>query len=385
MTGLLKESLRVREQADAQTTPRFDVDDIVRAGDGRVRRSRVRTGLAAAGVAGVLVAGGLAVPSLLDGTSEGQVAGAPQAAAGPFADNQLTFAVGDVVHWGTESFDLGHRITSYVRTDHGMVLSTAKDGDTTAPGVVRLFDGTDTRQIGSADGNELRADDTGSLVAWTDSSGPEPMYVVHDTADGSEVRLRASAPAGEGPEVLAVDDGWTYIRTADGIARWGGEDGTVEPVWEAPAVIDPSDKPTRVIDIVDAAAGQLAFVEEDENGSTMRVGEALDETARTMPTGWHGVLSPDGRHLGVEEGDELAVYDTTTAEDVTPDLSGYPFKVVYGWVNDDTAMAFALQSLDEAAMTADFLTCDIPTGTCEVVVADVEVHDRLTLPVGEPM
>lgn len=384
MTGLLKESLR--EQADAQTTPHFDAEAVMRAGDRRVRRSRLATGLAAAGVAGVLAAGGLAVPSLLDGTSEGQVAGTGQEAAGPFADNRLTFAVGDVVHWGTESFSVGHTVSSYVRTDHGIVLTTAEDGDTTAPGVVWLYDGSTARRIGHADHGELRADDTGSLVAWTDSTMDTPMYVVYDTATDSEGRLRTTAPDGEGPQVLALDDGWTYIRTADGIARWGGEDGTVEPVWKAPAVTDRADKPARVIDIVDAAAGQLAFVEDHEGGTTMRVGERLDDTARAMPTGWHGVLSPDGRYLGVEEGDELAVYDTATAEDVSPDLSGYPFKVVYGWVDDDTAMAFALHSLEGPAMTADFLTCEIPAGSCEVVVADVEVdQDSLTLPVGEPM
>lgn len=151
-------------------------------------------------------------------------------------------------------------------------------------------------------------------------------------------------------------------------------------------VDDPAEKPRRVVDVIDVASGLIAYVEEDERGSTLRVGETLDGSARAMPSGWHGVLSPDGRYVGVEDPDVLAVYDTTTAEDVTPDLDGYPFKVVYGWTDEDTAMVFALTSIESEPFVADFLSCDIPAGDCTVLAAGIEVaQGRLTLPVGDPM
>ncbi|HEX6486166.1 MAG TPA: hypothetical protein VF012_05610 [Nocardioidaceae bacterium] len=50
---------------------------------------------------------------------------------------------------------------------------------------------------------------------------------------------------------------------------------------------------------VDVAAGRIAYIDDDES-SRLLVGEAIGEDAEQMPSGWNGVLSPDGRYIGVE-------------------------------------------------------------------------------------
>lgn len=380
MTDLLKDTLR--EQADAQTPPRLDVEAIVREGDRRVGRSRLTTGLVAAGMAGIVAAGALGLPRFVQ--TDDRLTATP---APPEVERKVTFAVGDVVYWGKDHVSMQGAVSSYVRTDDGFVYTTADGG-------VWFHDGRGAERIGESANRRLRADDAGSLVAWVDlAEDGHPQYVVYDTASRAELaRVDDSAagpsrdPGDAGAEVLAVDDGAAYWRVDGGIARYDVGSGDIEEVWTAPPVVDPANKPPRVTDVVDVADGTIAYVLEGEQGSRMMVGPEIGEEARPMPSGWHGVLSPDATYLGVEEADELAVYDTATGEDVTPDLERYPFKVVYGWVDDDTAMVLAIQSLDDEPYTSDFLACDIPSGGCRVVVGDVGLGQfGLALPDGDPM
>jgi hypothetical protein len=380
MTDLLQETLR--EQADAQTPPRFDVEAIVREGERRAGRSRRTTWLVAAGTAGIVTAGALGLPGLV--RTDDRLTASP---APPEVERKVTFAVGDVVYWGTQQVSMEAAVSSYVRTDDGFVY-------TTPGGEVWFHDGRGAEPIGESANRRLRADDAGSLVAWVDlAEDGHPQYVVYDTATLTEVaRVDDSAagpsrdPGDQGAEVLAVDDGAAYWRVEGGIARYDVETGATEVLWTAPPVEDPADKPPRLTDVVDVADGTIAYVLEDEEGSRMMVGPKIGDDARAMPSGWNGVLSPDATYLGVEEADELAVYETATGRDVTPALERYPFKVVYGWVDDDTAMVLAIQSLQGEPYVADFLACDVPTGECRVVVRDVGLGQfGLALPVGDPM
>jgi hypothetical protein len=380
MTGLLKDTLR--EQADAQNPPRFDVEAIVREGDRRVGRSRLTTGLVAAGLAGIVAAGALGLPRIVQ--TDDRLTASP---APPGVERKVTFAVGDVVYWGKEHVSMQRAVSSYVRTDDGFVYTTADGG-------VWFHAGRGAERIGESANRRLRADDAGSLVAWVDlAEDGHPQYVVYDTASRTELaRVDDNAagpsqdPGDEGAEVLAVDDGAAYWRVDGGIARYDVESGDTEEVWTAPQVVDPANKPPRVTDLVDVADGTIAYVLEDQEGSRMMVGPEIGEDARPMPSGWNGVLSPDATYLGVEEEDELAVYETATGRDVTPDLERYTFKVVYGWVDQDTAMTLAIESLEGEPYVADFLACDIPSGGCRVVVGDVGLGQfGLALPVGDPL
>ncbi|HEU4515556.1 MAG TPA: hypothetical protein VFR87_20785 [Nocardioidaceae bacterium] len=380
MTDLLRDTLR--EQADAQTPPRFDVGAIVRAGEQRARRSRLTTGLVAAGVTGIVAAGSLTLPGLL-ATDNHRTAAPPP----PYAERKVSFAVGDVIHWGKESFSVGDTVSSYVQTDDGFVYTT---GD----GSVWFYDGASSERVGRSTNRTLRADDTGSLVAWVARAADgHPQYVVFDThtrAEAARVDDDAAGPsrdpADQGAEVFALDDGAAYWRAEGSVVRYDIESGETEVLRRTAPVTDPANKPQQVIQVTDVAHGQIAFVTDDNNGSRLLVGPAMDDTARTMPTGWNAALSPDATYVAVEEADEIAVYERASVEAVTPGLDDYPFKSVYGWVDDDTAMVFGIRSLKRVPYPADFLTCDIATGQCQVVAsAEVGGSASFALPVGDPL
>lgn len=380
MTGTLRDVMR--EQADAQASPVFDVEAIAAAGNRRLRRTRVATGSL---VVAAFALAAVGLPQLVDGAGTTDADGLVAEAAEPFADRKVGFAAGDVIQWGEETFSVGATIAAYVQTDDGFVYTT-QNGD------VWLYDGRGSERIGHAANNRLRADDTGSLVAWVDlADDGAPQYVVFDTGSRKEAARVDDGAAGpsrepedEGAEVFAVDDVAAYWRTEDGIVRYDVATGESELVHRPRPIVDPADKPAQVTDIVDVAAGWIAYVEDDEGGR-MRVGTAIGKDAEQMPSGWNGVLSPDGRYIGVEEADEMAVYDTATTEAVTPAIDGYVFKVVYGWVDEDTAMVFGIKNLEGETYPTDFLACDIPDGACEVTSATELGATAFALPVGDPM
>ena len=380
MTGTLKDVMR--EQADAQASPVFDAGAIAAAGNRRLCRTRIATGsLAVAAV--VLAAAGL--PQLVDRAATTAADGLVAEAAGPFAERKVGFATGDVIHWGNETFSVGATIAAYVQTDDGFVYAT-RNGD------VWLYDGTESTRVGHSQNRRLRADDSGSLVAWVGAAEDgQTQYVIFDTSSRTEVArvddLAAGAsqePADLAAEVFAVDDGAAYWRTDDGLVRYDVATGESELVHRPRPIVDPADKPAQVTDIVDVAAGRIAYVEDDE-GSRLLVGEAIGEDAEQMPSGWNGVLSPDGRYIGVEEADEMAVYDAATTEAVTPALDGYAFKVVYGWVDEDTAMVLGIKDLEGETYPTDFLACDVPDGACEVTSATEVGAGTFALPIGDRM
>lgn len=378
MTDLLTRVLH--ERADSAPGPHFDVDAIVRAGDNRIRRSRVHAGVAALAVAGVVAAAGLAGTQLLSPASPGPAT----EAVGRFADRLVGFADGSVIHYGDRTFTVDAPIASYVQTDDGFVYTTA-DGD------AWFFDGTASTRIGRAAGHRLRADDTGSLVAWlTGTPKTAEQYVVYDTSLRTEVsRVDAAGVTASaddsGPSVYAVDDGAVYWHGAAGIERYQVATGTSTDVATWPTTSSRPQASGGPRELVDVANGRLAYVVEGDQGSRLLVGDTVGPGAQQMPTGWHGVLSPDGRYIGVEEADEVAVYDTRSGSEVTPDLAGYPFKVVYGWEDADTAMVFAITDLKAARYPAEFLRCDVPAGDCTVVSSATVTEQGFSLPVGDGM
>ncbi len=390
MTGMLKSVLR--EHADTTPAPHVDLDAIVSTGNRRVRRARVTTGLGALAVTSVLAVGVTVLPGLLPGSPppEGQVAGQSPT----FGERRAGFATGQVIHWGGETFSVGAPVVSYVQTDDGFVYVT-KDGE------VHLFDGASSTAVGRVGNDRLYADDSGSLVAWVDVAGGagrtgagEVDYVVYDTATRSEVARVADDAAGaavepsdRGGRVLALDDGRVYWERAEGVAVYDVATAEETLLAERSAPTDPATKDDGGLPtVVDVAASQLAFTVDtgEAGGEGMHVGASLSD-GRPMPSGWHGVLSPGASYLAVEQADVMAVYDARTAEDVTPRLRGYEFAVVYGWSGDSTALLLGIEDVDGggSGYESDFLSCEVPTGQCEVVTS-TRLTPSTVLPVGQP-
>ena len=382
MTDLLRDVLR--QHADATPAPPVDLDAVLYAGDRRVRRGRLATGLAAAAVTALVAGSGLVVQGLLSDPAVG-----PAAASDRFAERRVSWATGDVIHWGSDSFPVGRRVVSYVQTDEGFVFTTpARD--------VWFHDGTVAARIGHAGAGRLRADDEGSLVAWVgaDEAGA-PEYVVYDTGVGRVVARVADDAAGPAmsetdlaAEVFAVDDGAVYWRVdGDRLVRYevASQETTVVHDQDPPA--DPAHKGPAVYELADAAAGRLAFLVDAGRGTEAKVARTVDLDAATVARASQVLLSPDASFLAADEDDRVTVYDVASRTEVTPDLARYAYAVVHGWVDADTAMAYALEDLQGPGYDVDLLSCELPSGSCAVVG---EAHltgaeGQLVVPTGDPM
>lgn len=384
MTGLLKETMR--EHADAQAPPAIDIETIISAGSRRVARTRVAAGSLA--VAAVTLAA-VGFPQLLDGSGtpgdEGLVAGQGREAATPFAERRPTYAVDGTIHYGDTSIDVGQRVESFVQTDGGFVYATID-------GQVHLADGTTNAPIGrtSPDGLYLKADDTGSVVAWVEfAAGQAPELVVYDTADRKEV---VRTDEGTRPDmqsfrdtdsvyVYAIDDGTVYGRNADGVTALDVATGTSELLLTG----------SGAFDVTDVANGHFAHLvrEVGDENSALRVSTDLAHPAAPLPSGWSGRLSPGAVYVSTEEGDEVTVYDVATHQEVTPDTGGYAFVGAYAWLDDDTVSMIGTKSLGGGSQPIDFLTCEVPKGACAVAEKGVATYSEdgpvplLALPIGE--
>lgn len=371
MTGLLTRVMH--ERADA-TSPDVDLDAIINEGNRRVRRQRATNGLVAAVVAGTVAAGAVSVPLLLGGTADPDLAAT--APPGEFEPRRTSYAIGGEIHWGTHTYRIGERVASFVPTDNGFVY-------TTADGTVSLFDGNGSDPLGTAEGNRLRADDQGSLVAWVElAEDGHPQYVVFDTAKRAEVARVDDRSAGasvephdQGAEVFAVDDGSIYWRHGADLVRY-----------DVPAAKESLLATGTRSRILDVAYGTLAYAVEQDGSTAAAVGQRVDVEAPPVARASNVLLSPDARYLAAEENDNIAVYDVRSGETVTPDTSGYPFAVVVDWVDDDTTTVLAVDEMaDDGTASGDVLRCDIG-GPCAPVgsFADLE-GEELIPPVGDPM
>lgn len=375
MTGLLNDVMH--ERADRAGTPDLDLDAIMTAGDRRVRGRRLTTGLAVVGVAGVVAVAGVALPGLLDHD------GAPAPTTSPFAARDVSWAVGSTIHWGSQTFDVGQRVRSYVQTDDGFVWTSPDE-------TVHLFDGSSSRRIGRADGGYLATDDTGSLVAWTTpgTAKRDPAYVGYDTAARAVVdEVDAGSPADDGEvgQVMALDGSALYWRRGDDIVRHD-LDGGDTVLWSQAAPADPATKSEPAIwQVADVADGAIAYFVERGDAWGLAVGRGIEPDAPVLSTASNGYLSPDGRYLASEQDDFIAVHDTTTGGEVGPDLSRYPYAVGYAWVDDDTVMAYGLKDIDgDGPYAADMLSCDIGADCTVVASLDVGIDD-FALPIGRPL
>lgn len=374
MTGLLKSVLQ--ERAERTSPVQADLDAIISRGDRRVRRTRVTGAMAGiAGVALIATVVPFATGQWLDADSP--VAPAPAGPA-PFADRQVSYAVGPTIHHGDQRIDVGRDVRSYVQTDDGFVFAT-KSGE------VFFNDGEQTSAVGrtSPGGLYLKADDSGSYVAWVEfPTEGAPRFVVYDTALRERVVETAegnrpgmdSFRDTDAAYVFGVDGDFAYWRSGDGLVKHDITTGQSEILA----------RDVSPFDVADIANGKIAHLTRrgGDEASTLRVSTDLENPAEPLPSGWNGYLSPSGDHIVVEDADEMAVYDTATRADVTPDTKGYAFVAGYDWLDDDTVLMLGLESPDESE-PIDILRCDVPSGGCTVAVDEAATFPGFAIPVGE--
>jgi hypothetical protein len=302
------------------------------------------------------------VPSALDKDGNGPPA---VTQPGPFAPARPTYAVGSTIHYGGDALQLSHQIRSYVQTNAGFVY-TAPDGE------VILTDGKAETQIGVTDSQYPRVvgDDGGPYVGWTDPSGPgAPAFVVYDTATGDEV-VRTSQGSLPGDAQADIDTMSAMIAIDGGIAYWHDSEGVK-------AYDIASGDLSTVIDGADAN-----WLDDVENGvfahqSTLHYrGDAGDQRiivsanpSATEPgfRPWsHAYLAPDAAHAAVLGGDETAVLDVATGDDVTPPHPGFSLVSFGQWTDASSFTLIAYAGQVQTNVNVDLLACSLTTNSCEV-------------------
>jgi len=370
MTEKLKQLMHERAESVDFATP--DLDAMTRSGDRTVRRRR-----------GLALVGGVAATTVLGVVAATQLGGGgtttPVAVESP-ETAPLVWATGSTLHSADGgATNLGHEVRSLVRTSSGYVFA---DRD----GTVWSWTDGEATDVGRTDARhpELVSDDEDGLAGWVDDSGDRPALVVLDQATGSVQQYDQHTEPGQ--DTLAdAPNPVIFFGIDDGMAYWRDNRGAV--------AVDLGDGETRVIDgemstgfgIGDAENGLIAFTNLEGAAATVvgtsrEAGVGLEEAWGTT-----GAFSPDGRWYS-SEGDEQAVFDVTSGERVTLDLT-QKFATGYEWL-DATTLAVLAADRPRMDATAQLLTCKVPAGTCEVVVADLGTFEELegdfALPVGEP-
>jgi len=340
------------EEAGMQDFATPDLDAIVRDGDRTVRRRR--TVVAALAVAAVTV-GGVVLLGGGPGAENAQVADTP-------ADSQgMSWATGSVIHTPTSKIEVGRPVRAYVRTAAGFV--TVDD-----QGRVWSVVGRETTEVGAMTPSSLylTSDPEDSLAAWLEQEpGGEWSWVVFDQALG---RRLATFEEGKAPDivgvVVALDDRTLYVSEDGDYVSIDVDDGT-------DAVVDP---PARAAQLLSVEDGAFAWADpgDDDGESEYILGSAEAEAVRIPAVQGHlAWFSPDARWITFDA-DEPRVFDAGTGEQVEIDIDGRIFGVGYEWLDKDSLAVMASRGENGPI---EMLVCEVPEGTCDVVVPDLGSFD----------
>lgn len=343
----------LHDEADRIVVPAPPADAVVSRGHGLRRTQRVRTGVAATAVVGLLAVGaGIGLGQL------GEDGGRAVDPAGPSTGHGAVFTLGTTVFWdgGTESAQIDDRaIKSTYYTSAGLLVRHGENNWSDGGGPQRFSLVTEDGTV--QDVSVV----TEEVVPGIDPAQPYLAYavvmdgvvevVVHDVATDEEV-ARVPVPdaqrwGGWTAPPLGLSGDIVYVGTDDvtRTVNWRtGEVGTTDVV--GPGLPDVSGG--RAV----GRAGDRATV----------IDVATGEQLLAVDAGRFGYLnlSPDGRYAVIDApGGTIDVYDVDAGTKVSIDgRSSFDF----GWSPDGDLFRVEDREL---------ITCDTATGDC--VTSDVEI------------
>lgn len=357
----------MHDRADQLGAPLVDLDAVVAAGKGRVRRRRAVTGAAVAtGTAAVLV-GAFALSGLGPGTPSPTI---QQPFAAAFAESTPAYALGKDVHIDGRQFSVPTEVHAFVQTTHGVVYSDRA-------GAVWSADGdTDARKIGTTDPDEPRLAADASSAAWAQGGEEGSAFVVVDQSDGEVAAVPATGNL-QRVGVYALDGTTVYGRDTRGVVKADLATGTT-------TVLMPWSGDVELVDVEDGLIAYRAPTTPESRDMVSRVTRTVGEGGEIEA--WNMLdLSDDGaRILGETDPDEFAVFDVASGTHETIRVPGYEFIVGYRWLDADTYLMIGMNPPYENAKV-DLLECEVG-GACAVVLDQVgSFDDDLVLSFGEPM
>lgn len=286
----------------------------------RIRVARRRRTAAASAGAGVLVlALVLGVSALNRSTDRGQEpvqTPTPTPTPTSVVDNAeslrpLTYAIGETIHIGEQTIDVGDYVHSVDVTDNGVVFVRGRvSWKQPQPAALWFTDGSAVEQIGTVEGSPTRgfpveSGAAGSIVVWEEPfDGERGDYVVFDT-DDMQVLTRVP-PSSETDAVLSVHDDAVYWVDRNEVA--------CKEVVSFPACV----RDSTVVQKYDVATGVLSDVSgasyDDDRRSRPRtiVGPLFGETGTVIHDG--PAFTRHGRRLLADGGEPGAEYDVELAQ-----------------------------------------------------------------------
>ncbi len=365
MTEKLKTLMHERASLPEFEMP--DVDLLVRDGSRRARRRglAVAGGGAAAATAAVLL-----VVTALSGGPAGDPD--PAVSTDPISVDLPSYAKGSVIHDAEGTAEVGHVVNAYVRTSVGYVVADPN-------GEVWSVAGGQVSRVGQTDAKypQLVSDTEGSLAGWVDRSGGRPAFVAFDQSSGETFRNDEAT----GPDMGALADETdpAYFYAIDGrTAYWRDQRGAVAVDLDTgkTSVVDAGAR--NGFDLVGVGSGVIATPAGDR-GTALR-GAGRDLVLRNVYTS-EARFSPDARWVALDA-DEPTIFDARTAEQVAIDLDVW-FGTGIEWLDDDTVVMLTAEAEDAPV---DLVTCQVPSGACEVAVGSLATFEELAngyaLPVG---
>lgn len=382
MTDLLKDTLT--QHANSAEPPGLDLDSIISTGDRRIRRRRTVAVVGTAMVTLAVVATGLTL--LKPG---------PTPVATAFAERRATYAVGSDIHYGSDVISIApKKIIAFVQTDAGFVFTSTGDSG------LFLADGNQVSRLGKGPGElgELTAGTRGNLVGWVEGFNDRYESVVYDvaarrelvrTALGNKVPPNVSISIVAAPTVIAIDGGYAYLGTLQGVYRWDLETGESQLILRStdPRAIRALADDRYVLD-----AHPERFVGPDDVDVVLK-DISGNNTKGTYP-GKQGYLSPSAKYLLTGTNDpqritppptDLKLFDTTTNKQLPLAHPNHPRLIFNQWLTDETFTAAGLRLTPQLVQPGlnspvDLLTCSTKTLTCQVTTPNISTLTFTTTP-----
>lgn len=363
MTELLRDTMS--ERAGQLDRPRTNLDDVMAAGERRQRRR------GAVGVAGAAAVCAVIVVAAVQGTGSSDDAEDPgYANVGDFSDRKVAYAIGSTIHYGDDQLDVGVDVDTFVQTDAGFVF-------TDTDGTAYRADGTSVRQIQHGVG-ELRADESGTYVAWIDERADPHEFVAYDSESMTELARVPSRGRPSGMQVIAVDGRDLYVVDRHALHRVDMVSGRSERLRGGIA------EPYVFTDVEDGRILRQINASYDRDdgippGTVMSRDPRADEPLVAADA---RDLSPGARYVSTDFDDSERIFATRSGAEVELDTAGYDFQALIRWLDADTSMIMTLNK-PYSDPEVSLLTCEVPSGRCETRADGLD--SDLRLPVGEPV
>jgi hypothetical protein len=345
---------------------------------GAARRRRRRSALAAGAAAVATVAAVVAVATGVGDQRGAEPANDPEDAV----TRPLTYAVGDTIHYGARSIEVGEEVQFLAVTDDGVAFVREPLGSQPGDKPLWFTDGSTVERVGTTYGSPARgyaveAFDTGSLLVVDAGNGGRPYFAVIDTSTGYFVH-RDSAEFGGAHVVMLSghDDALYWLHPADTPCDVAGDRECLRYRWVV-----------RYDVAVDSVTRWTWAQYEEELRSRPRT--ILGPDRGTPPTPGTFVVDDPfferlGRDLVALDHDgtrEVTLSDARTGEPIrlqVPTGATEARRFAFSqWLDDDRFVLFAYTSSfaggapdggTEVADEGDIFVCALSSGQCRLEV-----------------